>query len=600
MHEDNAAVPSQEDIANQLTLLATYRRRLADQLQQLASQGGLHAPPGLLGDIREARREIARIKDVLRGWGVAVEALPNDLDPAQAAPSPAPRRLRVFISYKHELAPDEPLARALAGALRDTYDVFIDQDLPIGVRWAEQIRLELARSDALIALLSARAVESAMVKEEVALAHTHSQAHGTPLILPVRLNYREPFPYPLSAYLDDRQWAFWEGEQDTPALLAALRRALAGDALPLRSLSEKEGVLLPATLDPLPPPPAMAQPPVRAALEQPEGTMALASRFYIVRPTDQPAIESMAEAGVTLTIKGPRQVGKSSLLMRVIDAAAAAGKRVAFLDFQLFDRAALASPDLFFRQFCAWLTDTLELDDRIDEFWSPQLGNSQRCTRYVERYLLKEIDTPLLLAMDEVESMFDADFRSDFFGMLRSWHNSRAARPAWRRLDLALVTSTEPYQLIANLNQSPFNVGQVLTLEDFAPHEVHELNERHGRPLDAAGEAQLNGLLGGHPYLTRRALYQLASGRSTTEALFGQAAAERGPFGDHLRYHLFRLHGQAELVRGLVQVLEQGRCDDETVFWRLHGAGLVRGEFQRARMRNQLYATFFGTHLKRR
>jgi hypothetical protein len=286
--------------------------------------------------------------------------------------------------------------------------------------------------------------------------------------------------------------------------------------------------------------------------------------------------------------------------MRVIDAAEAAGKRVAFLDFHLFDRAALASADLFFRQFCAWLTDTLDLDDRIDEFWTTQLGNSQRCTRYFERYVLRQISRPLVLAMDEVDSIFDAPFRSDFFGMLRSWHNSRAAKPAWSQLDLALVTSTEPYQLIANLHQSPFNVGQILTLEDFTRDEVHTSNDLHRRPLDLVQEQQLYELLGGHPYLTRRALYLLASGRSTSESLFGQAAAERGPFGDHLRYHLFRLHGQPELVRGLVQVLEQGRCSDEAVFWRLHGAGLVRGEFEHALMRNQLYAAFFGTHLKRR
>jgi hypothetical protein len=100
--------------------------------------------------------------------------------------------------------------------------------------------------------------------------------------------------------------------------------------------------------------------------------------------------------------------------------------------------------------------------------------------------------------MDEVESMFDADFRSDFFGMLRGWHNSRAAKPLWRRLDLALVTSTEPYQLIANLNQSPFNVGQVVTLEDFAAAEAHALNERYGMPLEAADEGRLQELAGTH------------------------------------------------------------------------------------------------------
>ena len=103
-------MPKPEDIVNQMTLLGAYRRRLAAQLRQLAGQGGMHAPPGLLEDIREARREIARIMAVLRGWGVTVEALPDDVDPAEALASAAPRRLRVFISYKHEVTPDEPLA----------------------------------------------------------------------------------------------------------------------------------------------------------------------------------------------------------------------------------------------------------------------------------------------------------------------------------------------------------------------------------------------------------------------------------------------------------------------------------------------------------
>jgi len=110
------------------------------------------------------------------------------------------------------------------------------------------------------------------------------------------------------------------------------------------------------------------------------------------------------------------------------------------------------------------VTDELELESRVDEFWSAPLGNSQRCTRYFDRYLLKQVDAPIVLAMDEVETVFDTEFRSDFFGMLRSWHNRRHAATGWRRLDLALVTSTEPYQLIENLNQSPFNVGTRVAL----------------------------------------------------------------------------------------------------------------------------------------
>jgi AAA-like domain len=226
------------------------------------------------------------------------------------------------------------------------------------------------------------------------------------------------------------------------------------------------------------------------------------------------------------------------------------------------------------------------------------LGNSQRCTRYVGRYLLKEFDNPLVLAMDEVERLFDTEFRSDFFGMLRSWHNQRATTPIWKRLDLALVTSTEPYQLIDNLNQSPFNVGQVIELEDFTPAQVADLNRRHGYPFNPREERQLINLLNGHPYLVRLALYLVGSHRLSIAELFANAISDNGPFSNHLRNHLFRLHDKRELVQGMLQVIRQNICEDERVFFRLRGAGLVRREGRAVFPRCQLYADFFREYLR--
>lgn len=586
------SAPTHEAIKQQLDLLATYRKRLVDQVRQLAGLGELHAPAGLLGEIREARDEIARIKGVLRGWGVQADDMPNDFEQGMPA---QPHRLRVFISYKHEEAPDAPLANEIAAALRSSCDVFIDTDLPIGARWAEQIRAEMAHADVLIALMSERAAASEMVREELALAHSLSQGSARPRILPVRVAYHAPFPYPISEYLNPLQWAFWDAQDDTARLIELLRRALAGGALPLQSDAEKAQVTDQARTVGGP----TASAPLR--LEAPEGSMAADSQFYIARASDAPAISAVSGTsgrGTTLTIKGPRQMGKSSLLLRVAEAAANAGKQVALLDFQLFEEQVLQDADVFFRQFCAWLSDALDLDDRTDEYWSAGLGNSQRCTRYLERYVLKALGGPMLLAIDEIDKTVDSPFRSDFFGMLRGWHNNRAFKPIWRQIDIALVTSTETYLLIPNPNQSPFNVGEVVPLGDFNATDVGELNQRHGVPLDTAGLARLNELLGGHPYLTRRALYLLASGAQTAATLFANAAAEHGPFGDHLRYHLFRLHGHAELVSGMIQVLRAGRCDDEKVFWRLQGAGLVRGEARQTQMRNQLYASFFDAHLR--
>jgi hypothetical protein len=160
------------------------------------------------------------------------------------------------------------------------------------------------------------------------------------------------------------------------------------------------------------------------------------------------------------------------------------------------------------------------------------------------------------------------------------------------------MTSTEPYQLIENLNQSPFNVGEVIALRDFKNEQVAALNQQHDAPLNDGGVKELVGLLNGHPYLTRKALFLIASERITGEDLLTTATDEHGPFGDHLRYHLFRLHGQSDLIAGFKQVLEQRRCADESIFWRLRGAGLVkRAQGNEVVARCRLYQDYFKMHL---
>ena len=225
------------------------------------------------------------------------------------------------------------------------------------------------------------------------------------------------------------------------------------------------------------------------------------------------------------------------------------------------------------------------------------MGNPLTCTYYLQDYLLSKLNSPIVLAMDEVESMFGTPFRTDFFGMLRGWHNSRATEPIWKQLDLALVTSTEPYQLIEDLNQSPFNVGQVLELKDFPLEKVVTLNQRHNNPFFNKQLTQLIDLLHGHPYLVRRALYLVASGRISVEELFQRSAEEQGPFGDHLRYHLSRVYDHKTLVNGLLQVFRTETCPNERIFFRLRGAGLIRREGKKVVPRCQLYKAYFQEHL---
>ena len=129
----------------------------------------------------------------------------------------------VFISYKRHVEPDAPLAQALHQVLSVHHNVFLDQTTPVGTRWGERIDTALRETDFLLVLLSAESVRSEMVMAEVEKVYYRARAQaGHPTLLPVRLAYGDPLPYPLSAYLNFITAALWSGPDDTPRLMAEI------------------------------------------------------------------------------------------------------------------------------------------------------------------------------------------------------------------------------------------------------------------------------------------------------------------------------------------------------------------------------------------
>src|SRR5262249_26304145 len=159
--------------------------------------------------------------------------------------------------------------------------------------------------------------------------------------------------------------------------------------------------------------------------------------------------------------KGPRQMGKSSLLMRAVKAAFDLGKKVALLDFQLVDDKSKADADVFFRRFAASIAEQFELPDAVDKLWDGGYSNPQNCTRYVERPVLAALRAPCVSPLAEPDAIFLTSSSPDFFHMFRSWHGLRAhpIRRSWKPLDIILSTSTEPQFFIDRPHESPFNVG---------------------------------------------------------------------------------------------------------------------------------------------
>ena len=499
---------------------------------------------------------------------------------------------QIFISYKRHADPDEALALQLRTALESAgHRVFIDQALPVGVAWAQAINRQIEASDFLVVLLSAASVQSEMVAAEVAHAHKHHQRTGKAKVLPVRVRYDDVLPYQLSHYLDPLQYAQWTDAADTEPLIRQLLDAIRQFAdlqMATPAATSNDTVVLDT-------PKPYADPRFLELLYEPGGAMRVKDDFYLARDGDHLLRRELTKPhGTTTTIRAPRQSGKSSLLMRGIAQARQQRSKDVYIDLQPVEPRILETLDGFLHYFATHLVKQLRLDPaEVDKAWRSSLGAPDKTTYLLEDYVLPSIDTQIVLALDEVDRLLATPFHDTFFGLLRFWHNSRALNELWEKLDLVLVISTEPHLLIKDVTQSPFNVGQKIRLDDFTEVQVQELNRRFRLPLAEALLPDFMTFLGGHPFLTHKALYTLV----TEDIAWSQLKAALGEggysFGDHLRRYLWHLRDQPELRDGLKRILRHGDCHDETIFYRLLQAGLIKGSSRQAcTLRCELYADY--------
>jgi len=147
--------------------------------------------------------------------------------------------------------------------------------------------------------------------------------------------------------------------------------------------------------------------------------------------------------------------------------------------------------------------------------------------------------------------------------------------------------------LIADANQSPFNVGLKLYLEDFNETQVQDMNQRHSEPVIGTDFLEMLELLGGHPYLTRKAFYLLLTEDMSWAELTRVAPLDQGPFGDHLRRQQWLLRNEPELQVALRQVIDQNQTEDEMALFRLLQAGLIKGSGDFYTCRCDLYRLYF-------
>ncbi|WP_395140962.1 AAA-like domain-containing protein [Armatimonas sp.] len=319
----------------------------------------------------------------------------------------------------------------------------------------------------------------------------------------------------------------------------------------------------------------------------PGGAVPLTSEHYVVRSVDGQFHAALQAQSAIVLLKGARQVGKTSLLARGLQAARQRGAQVVILDFQSLGSDVLASAESLYRAMAESLCEQLDLDTLPESHWSASRSGAANLERYLRRVIFAVSERPLVWGLDEADRLFPLSFGSEVFGLLRSWHNRRTLDPEgpWSRLSVAIAYATEAHLFITDPNQSPFNVGVRLLLTDFTQSEVEQLARRY----QSDATAVLYALLSGHPYLTRRGLEVLTAGGTleTTHV-----------FDDHLERLLFSL-SQEPLLREAILLVLGGKAPSGEAFFRLRAAGVLAGESaSEARLRCLLYENYLRKHLE--
>jgi len=548
---------------------------------------------------------------------------------------------KVFISHRLEL-PDLSLAmqfgEAIAAAGYQPFMASIAEtlvELPTDncqgdsyQNWPAHIDTELQQCDYFLLLLSPQAAVSEMVIEELRRARElrDSRTNGKPVILPVRVNCSPTLPlnHDLRGYLEGIVQREWNSPTDTSILLRELLSLLAQaetrgweKAEPTPNPSQEgnrrqeaggkeqgckregnDNYLAGNDINFHAPPLPVAEP------ELPTGQVRLASAFYVERvPYEAQCYKEILQPGSLIRIKAPRQMGKTSLMARILYQAREQGYRTVPLSLQHADTGIFTNLNQLLQWLCAKITRKLRLPDQVDDYWTDTYGSKDNCTAYFEDYLLPAADEPLVLGLDEVDRVFQyPQISDDFFGLLRAWYEEAGYgdlnSDLWNKLRLVVVHSTEVY-IPLNVNQSPFNVGLPIELSEFSTEQVWNLAQQHGLHWQSSQVEELMRMVGGHPYLVRVALYYLAQQQLSLEKLLSTAPTEAGIYGDHLRRHLWTLQQHPELAAAFAKVvIAKEPVELESVLaFKLHSMGLVQLRGNKVMPSFELYRQYFGTRV---
>jgi len=329
---------------------------------------------------------------------------------------------------------------------------------------------------------------------------------------------------------------------------------------------------------------------------------------YIRRAADDELLSSLLRGDFCYVLNA-RQMGKSSLMVRVANELHRHDVRAAFIDLTAIGQN--VTVEQWYYGLSANLCDQLELDG-FSNFWNgkPEFSAHQRWSLTIKDFVLPRLKQPLVIFVDEIDLVRGLPFRADeFFAGIREAYNQRSTNPDFKKLTFCLLGVATPAELIDDPEMTPFNVGVRISLNDFSFEEALPLRTGINRVRDA--DSLLKRVLywtDGHPYLTQRICRAIALDEKILSSADVDALCARMFFSlegrdrdDNLLFIRSRLlddsQDRATVLKTYGRILD-GQSDltllrAPAIVAELVLTGIIKIENGQARVRNRLYAKVF-------
>jgi hypothetical protein len=239
------------------------------------------------------------------------------------------------------------------------------------------------------------------------------------------------------------------------------------------------------------------------------GCLPVDSPIYVRRQADE-ALYVALQAKEFCYVLNSRQMGKSSLRVQTMYHLQATGVYCVSVDL-----SEIGSRNVTVDQWYAGITYTLNVQFQIAElsrfkaWWNERLFLSpvQRLGCWLEEELLTKLNQPIVIFIDEIDSLLSLNFATDdFFALIRACYQKRVDCPAYQTITFVLLGVATPSNLVQDKSRTPFNIGQAISLTGFQFSEATPLIsglQNHAQDPHAVLKEILH-WTEGQPFLTQK------------------------------------------------------------------------------------------------